>query len=397
MADDPNERWRSEHEDTAIVILRLHRAARVGLARAGGVLVPQQRTKITVRARSSSAGAMQVKTQELVSPRPLARQQSQGPPVGGLVRQKSTRPQRKCRSMTDVFEQQQKKPLKLGLAAPAADPELFDSSAPATISSIGSPIGQVSPVSTDASVGCRILEQDDMIFAGLFDGHGGDECARFLQQNFYRNLSREIAFRCLRDLHDATRSADAAPFEAAKPAALTPQLMHDAFTSAYLMSNLQLKLSGNDAALTSGATAVTAVVTRDSSSRRWLHLANIGDSAAVLCTADPNNGMQWKSQRLYQTHRTSTPSERTRVVSSGGFILGGRLNGSLAVTRAFGNHFYGSAIEPQAEPEAEFNTMKLPCQSESEPEPQLNVVDSWGHASSMEGLSVLPATRSLNP
>merc|ERR550537_1385536 len=228
MADDPNERWRSEHEDTAIVILRLHRAARVGLARAGGVLVPQQRTKITVRARSSSAGAMQVKTQELVSPRPLARQQSQGPPVGGLVRQKSTRPQRKCRSMTDVFEQQQKKPLELGLAAPAADPELFDSSAPATISSIGSPIGQVSPVSTDASVGCRILEQDDMIFAGLFDGHGGDECARFLQQNFYRNLSREISYRTQR-LHGNTRSPDtAAPIESATSVTVTPELMHDA-------------------------------------------------------------------------------------------------------------------------------------------------------------------------
>jgi serine/threonine protein phosphatase PrpC len=179
--------------------------------------------------------------------------------------------------------------------------------------------------------------------------------------------------------------------------ALTPQLMHDAFTSAYLMSNLQLKFSGNDAALTSGATAVTAVVTRDSSSsRRWLHLANVGDSAAILCTADPNNGMKWESQRLYQTHRTSTPSERARVVSSGGFILGGRLNGSLAVTRAFGNHSCASANEPQTEPETETeaNMMKLPCQSE--PEPQMSLVDSCGHASSMEGLSVLPATRSIN-
>ena len=171
MADDPNERWRSEHEDTAIVLLRLHRTARVGLARAGGVLVPQQRTKITARARSSSTGAM-VQTQDLLSPRPLARQQSQGPPpVTGLVRQKSNRPQRKCRSMTDMFEQHQKKPLGLGLAV-AVDPELFDSKCPASCSSIGSPIGQVSPVSTGAAAGCRLLEQDDMIFAGLFDGHG---------------------------------------------------------------------------------------------------------------------------------------------------------------------------------------------------------------------------------
>lgn len=227
---------------------------------------------------------------------------------------------------------------------------------------------------------------------------GGDECARFLQQNFYRNLSREISFRRLRDMHESSSSADvAAPIETATSVKLTPQLMHDAFTSAYLMSNLQLKFSGNDAALTSGATAVTAVVTRDNASnRRWLHLANVGDSAAILCTADPNHGMRWESQRLHQTHRASTPSERTRVVSSGGFILGGRLNGSLAVTRAFGNHSYGRPSEPktEAEPEPEADTMEL--QYESEPEPQPDIAVGRGHASSMEGLSVLPATRSIN-
>jgi len=160
------------------------------------------------------------------------------------------------------------------------------------------------------------------------------------------------------------------------------------------MSNLQLKNSGNLKALTAGATAVTAVVTRDSSgSTRWLHLANVGDSAAILCTASPSNDMRWESQRLHQTHRASTPSERTRVVSSGGFVLRGRLNGSLAVTRAFGNHSYRSAIESEAD--AVTGTGCL-----SEPEPQPTVADNdfvvnRRRATSMEGLSVLPATRSV--
>ena len=390
MADDPNERHRGEHEDTAIVLLRLHRTARVGPARAGGVLVPQPTGREVQmqrgRARSSSAGQMQVETPGLPSPRTLPCQLSQrqteteraGPPAGGLVRQKSTRPlavsmQRKCRSMTDVFEQQQHKHLsrtisELELASPPGA-ELFGGGAASRSSSVGGPIGQISPVSTDATEeerAARLLEQDDLIFAGLFDGHGGDECARFLQQNFYRNLSREIAFRCLRDSFSV--------------ASLTPELMHDAFTSAYLMSNLQLKSSGNPAALSSGATAVTAVVSRDrETENRWLHLANVGDSAAILCTADHSNGSVWETQRLHQTHRTTTPSERSRVISSGGFILRGRLNGSLAVTRAFGNHHYTVADTVGGRPTE-------PPQCEPEPQPA---------ACSMEGLSVLPATRSI--
>ena len=186
----------------------------------------------------------------------------------------------------------------------------------------------------------------------------------------------------------------AADIEPTQTVALTPELMHDAFTSAYLMSNLQLKFSDNTEARTSGATAVTAVVTKDSSSAsRWLHLANIGDSAAILCTADPNNDMLWESQRLHQTHRTSTPSERSRVVSSGGFILRGRLNGSLAVTRAFGNHSCRDAVQTQTEAEFMHETTTLECQPD--PEPAAVMARARGRTSPMEGLSVLPATRSV--
>jgi len=280
--------------------------------------------------------------------------------------------------MTDIFAQQNAQARKgpdLDLVAP---PELFGAE---TNSSVGSPVGPVTP--TDG--GSHAMERDDMIFAGLFDGHGGDECARFLQQRFYRNLSREISYRCTQNLHGDAGSADAATTPAAH-LAVTPELMHDAFTSAYLMSNLQLRFSDNIAALTSGATAVTAVVAKNSSGSRWLHLANVGDSAAILCTARPDNNMLWECQRLHQTHRTSTPSERSRVVSSGGFVLRGRLNGSLAVTRAFGNHSYFSAAPCQPEPE----TSPL-----ATPAARSEAGRGRGRASSMEGLSVLPATRSV--
>lgn len=165
MAEDPNERWREHHEDTAIVLLRLHRTARVGTTRSGGVLVPQ-RTKTTTRARSSSTGHTKVEQPPPASP--LVSQKSQGPATG-LVRQKSTPSgQRKSRSMTDVYGF---KPKPLSSAALCtADPPV-----PEPLSSPGPEAAGVRMMgSTETSLAgdTPLLEQDDMIFAGLFDGHG---------------------------------------------------------------------------------------------------------------------------------------------------------------------------------------------------------------------------------
>ena len=163
MAEDPNERWREHHEDTAIVLLRLHRTARVGTTRSGGVLVPQ-RTKTTTRARSSSTGHMKV---EQPPASPLVSQKSQGPPTG-LVRQKSTRaPQRKCRSLSDVYGL---KPLSTAALCSTETPP------PEPLSSPGpeaAGVGMIERAEPPSPVGnTPLVEQDDMIFAGLFDGHG---------------------------------------------------------------------------------------------------------------------------------------------------------------------------------------------------------------------------------
>lgn len=233
---------------------------------------------------------------------------------------------------------------------------------------------------------------------------GGDGCAKFLQQHVYRNLSREISMRRLQQTQQPVPDGSTA---APKLAPITPDLMHDAFTSAYLMSNLQLR-SSSQISVTSGSTAATAVLTTGAAGSRWLHLANVGDTAAVLCIANPEKAHAWEPQRLHQTHRPSTPSERARVAGAGGFILRGRLNGTLAVTRAFGNH--GS---PRQLSLAELSTAPgasvtlPPTTSEGERDQQEDYypcgVDEGfdGSTSSlcsrtaMEGLSVVPATRSV--
>lgn len=64
--------------------------------------------------------------------------------------------------------------------------------------------------------------------------------------------------------------------------------------------------------------------------KRILYTANVGDSRIVL-----NRG--GKPVRLSYEHKGSDENETKRIHSSGGMILGGRVNGVLAVTRALGD------------------------------------------------------------
>ncbi len=165
-----------------------------------------------------------------------------------------------------------------------------------------------------------------LFFGAVYDGHGGSECSAFLRERMHLNMQREIAFgadpRLPEDDPRRTRS------------------IHDAMLSAYLMTDMHCRKAG----IKSGSTAVTAVINRDARGRRWIHVGNVGDSAAILCRQCPtegtfsadNRGAQ--AVRLSATHRPCVESERERVAQAGGFILRQRVVGVLAVTRAMGNH-----------------------------------------------------------
>ena len=61
----------------------------------------------------------------------------------------------------------------------------------------------------------------------------------------------------------------------------------------------------------------------------YLYLANVGDSMAVIF----KNGV---ATRLNQEHKTTLPSEYTRISKSGAKILNNRIEGRLNLTRAIG-------------------------------------------------------------
>ena len=74
-----------------------------------------------------------------------------------------------------------------------------------------------------------------------------------------------------------------------------------------------------------GTTLVTLLVTD-----RSLTVANVGDSRAVLCRA----GLPVP---LSRDHKPKLSAERQRILHAGGFIVDGRVNGDLSLSRALGD------------------------------------------------------------
>lgn len=64
--------------------------------------------------------------------------------------------------------------------------------------------------------------------------------------------------------------------------------------------------------------------------RRVLYCANAGDARGVLC----RTGM---AVRLTYDHKGSDKQEAKRITDAGGFVMSGRVNGVLAVTRSLGD------------------------------------------------------------
>lgn len=64
--------------------------------------------------------------------------------------------------------------------------------------------------------------------------------------------------------------------------------------------------------------------------RRVLYCANAGDARGVLCRSG-------KAIRLTYDHKGSDKQEAKRIMDAGGFVMSGRVNGVLAVTRSLGD------------------------------------------------------------
>ena len=74
-----------------------------------------------------------------------------------------------------------------------------------------------------------------------------------------------------------------------------------------------------------GCTSVVAVLHGST-----LYCANAGDSRCVLCRGG-------EAVDMSMDHKPQLDSERQRILKAGGFVSDGRVNGSLALSRAIGD------------------------------------------------------------
>jgi len=140
-------------------------------------------------------------------------------------------------------------------------------------------------------------------FLAVYDGHGGRRCVDFVKQVLHRNFAVQLQ--------------------------ANPGNVERAFHQAFEETDRAVLSLGIG---TSGCTACCCYMKMELGS--WcLYTAHVGDTRAVLSC-----GGTAKRMTALSDHRPTDPLEAKRIMNAGGYISHRRVNGALAVTRAFGDH-----------------------------------------------------------
>ncbi|CAM9872925.1 unnamed protein product, partial [Phaeothamnion confervicola] len=147
-------------------------------------------------------------------------------------------------------------------------------------------------------------------FVGVYDGHGGDEASVFVQQNLHLELGRALSER-----GDDVACEDDARRDAAVEKAILAAFER---TDEKFIATSKIK--------TCGSCATTALFVG-----RHLYVANLGDSRTLVARG------QRRGIVATVDHKPSRADESERIQRGGGIVLYRRVNGELAVSRAFGD------------------------------------------------------------
>jgi len=144
----------------------------------------------------------------------------------------------------------------------------------------------------------------------IADGHGGTAVSDFLSKALHWNLSHYL--------------------KQIKMDWSNSEMVEKMFEDVFSLTDKQIL---RQKMFHSGATAVVCLVRYDKVRKcRQICVANVGDARVVLCRGN-------KAIRLSQDHKPSDRKEAMLVKKRHGFVnRQQRVNGLLAVTRAFGDH-----------------------------------------------------------
>jgi len=157
-------------------------------------------------------------------------------------------------------------------------------------------------------------EGDQWGYYAVYDGHGGSDAVDYVALNLH-----DVIFRELKAVKRGNSGSEVR----------ISQALHRSFTQV----DNQLKSVG---AWKCGCTATVALVHKSVAGLQ-LHLANVGDSSALVIDST------FQGHRISVDDRPTDKKEMLRVEAEGGFVARGRVNGQLAVSRALGDHYLKTA------------------------------------------------------
>lgn len=149
----------------------------------------------------------------------------------------------------------------------------------------------------------KISEKELVTIFGVLDGHGSADCAQYVAEEIPSKITALLRKR-------GTREAGG-----------VEEALYQTFRE------IDLDYLRTCAGSNAGSTACVLFLHHQ---RNTILIANTGDTRAVLC----HNHI---AINLSYDRKATDPEEVSRIVRSGGFVKGGRVQGILAVTRAFGD------------------------------------------------------------
>jgi serine/threonine protein phosphatase PrpC len=173
----------------------------------------------------------------------------------------------------------------------------------------------------DAHISNGEFDTNAALFA-VFDGHGGAEVAKFCSKNFGAELKKLPEYK-------------QGNYEAALKKAFL--LMDEILVTPEGQKQLKTMTDKDSSESNAGCTA-NVILIKD----KKIYIANAGDSRSLLYKAG-------KITRLSEDHKPDNEIERQRISNAGGFIIDGRVNGNLNLSRAIGDLEYKK--NPKLKPE----------------------------------------------
>lgn len=189
----------------------------------------------------------------------------------------------------------------------------------------------------------RINEDETIAVFGVFDGHGGKQCAEYLAEHLPKYIFRQL-IRKRSKSRNRSHNNDYTHSHSHKYQH-QPQHQHQHNNSnsnsqqrAQLLNGEVLRLlkhsffktdhelSNYDNFINCGSTGTILVIID-----KKLYVANTGDSRCIISTS------AGAAKSLSYDQKPNIMGERVRIENSNGYIVNGRINEILALSRAFGD------------------------------------------------------------